>query len=639
MTEKTGSDCKEGLYTFGPIIHNPQVVTKLESKNIKSVDSLEKAQNGHLVIRSHGVAPDVIDRADKLGIKVYDATCPFVKKAQKLAQQYGEKGYQIIIVGDGQHPEVQGIVGWAGKDSIVVENKEQARELPNFDKVAVVAQTTQTADNFKQIVHVIDEKANEVQICNTICDSTQQRQNAAIKLAKLVDVVLVVGGKNSANTKKLALICQQAGTTAYHIETSQEIKEEWFKGVSKVGITAGASTPGWILEEVMAKMNDVNDGLKEFQRGDIISGKVIQVSDNEVMVDVGGKSEGIIPLSELSLKNIESPAEETSVGDEIDVYVIKAENEEGNPILSKKRADRQMAWDSVEEAFNDQKVIEAEVISVVKGGILVDLGVRGFLPASLIDRGYVENLEQYVGQKLQVKVIELDKEKNKIILSRKVVLDEENEKLKAETWDTLEEGQTKKGIVRRLTDFGAFVDLGGVDGLLHVSELSWGRVGHPQDVLSVGDEVEVFILGIDKDKGKVSLGMKQLQENPWSKVEEKYTEGSIVSGKVVRMAPFGVFVELEPGVEGLVHISQISHEHIGTPDEAVSTDQEVNVKVLSVDKKEQRISLSIKETTESKKSEEVNNYIEEQQKEEGSGVTIGDIFGDLLEEAKKDGKK
>ncbi|MGF7185017.1 4-hydroxy-3-methylbut-2-enyl diphosphate reductase [Desulfitispora alkaliphila] len=640
IAEDASEKGKKKLFTYGPIIHNPQAVERLEKKNVKPLDNLDSAENQRLIIRSHGVAPEVMDQASKLNIEIYDATCPFVQKAQRLAQKYGEEQYKVAILGDERHPEVQGIYGWAGSNAFIVENPQQAEKLPNMDKVALIAQTTQTAENFNQVVEILRGKCKTLEICNTICDATKQRQEAAVELAKQVDVMLVVGGKNSSNTKKLAQICKNSGSTTYHIEDAKELKKYWFHGAQTVGITAGASTPGWILEEVAEKMNEMETNLKELTRGDIITGKVVQVTENDVMVDVGGKSEGIIPKTEVSLKNVDDPSTEVAVGDEIQVYIIKVENEEGNPILSKKRADRKLAWDKVEQLFEEKSVVETEALSVVKGGILVDLGIKGFLPASLVDRGYVDNLEQFVGQKLQVKIIEFDKENNKVVVSRKVLLDEEHEKAKEKTWEALEEGQVKKGTVQRITDFGAFVDLGGVDGLLHVSELSWGRVDHPKEVLSEGQELDVFVIKVDQDKGKVSLGLKQLKDNPWNSVADKYKEGSVLTGKVMRLAPFGAFVELEPGVEGLVHISQISQEHIGTPDEALEVGQEVKVKVLGVDEKEQRISLSIKEAVESKKSDEVKTYMDNQDNKDGeTGVTLGDLFGDILKEAKKDDKK
>jgi 4-hydroxy-3-methylbut-2-enyl diphosphate reductase len=371
-----------------------------------------------------------------------------------------------------------------------------------------------------------------------------------------------------------------------------------------------------------------------FEKGDIITGKVAQVDEDQILVDIGGKSEGIVPKGEISATG---DALDLKPGDEIEVFVIKSENEEGHPILSIRRADRLKAWEAIEDAFEKATEMAGKAVEVVKGGILVDIGIRGFVPASLIDRGYVENLEEYVGKDLRVKIIELDRVKNKVVLSQKVILDEEFDKQKQETWNNIEVGQVRKGVVQRITNFGAFVDIGGVDGLLHVSEISWGRVDHPKDILQEGQEIDVTILGANKDSEKVSLGLKQLQDNPWKVAAAKYPAGSIVNGKVLRIAPFGAFVEIEPGVEGLVHISQLSEEHVEKTEDVLSVGDKVEVKIIGVDTEAQKMSLSVKEAQPKKpvtpkpKEERIEEYITTND----SGFTIGDLYGDLLKGSKK----
>jgi 4-hydroxy-3-methylbut-2-enyl diphosphate reductase len=383
-------------------------------------------------------------------------------------------------------------------------------------------------------------------------------------------------------------------------------------------------------EEVEAQMAE---SMKKLRRGDIVRGTVVQVNENEVLVDIGGKCEGIIPVGELSQRKITHPGEIVQVGQEIDVFVLRTEDEEGHPVLSKKRADRKQAWEHLEEAYNNHIDLEADVVEVVKGGLLVDVGVRGFIPASLVERGYVESLNDYLGKSLRLRVIELDRTKNKVVLSRKVILDEEYERQRRETWETLEEGQHRQGIVRRLTNFGAFVDIGGVDGLLHVSELSWGRVEHPRDVLKEGQEIEVIVLGVDREHEKVSLGLKQLQPNPWDTAADRYLVGSVVTGKVLRLAPFGVFVEVEPGIEGLVHISQLADHHVAKAEDVVTVGDQIPVKVLSVDEKAQRMSLSLREArretyAEPPEEENIRNNNE-------AGPKLGDLFGNLFEDKSK----
>jgi 4-hydroxy-3-methylbut-2-enyl diphosphate reductase len=634
----------EKVYTLGPLIHNPQAVAKLAQQGVASIESLAEIEHGELIIRSHGVTPQILAAGAEKGLKMHDATCPFVKKAQQLAYEHAEEGYRVIVVGDPDHPEVQGILGWAGVGALVADNSEAVNLLGNYDKICVIAQTTQSPEKFHQIVDMLRSKAKEIKICNTICSATRKRQEAAKELAWQSEVMIVVGGKNSSNTNKLAQICTGTGTPTYHVEDASELEADWFKGVSQVGVTAGASTPDWLLEEVIGKMTEFNqeetkqeenaaEQLTAFERGDIITGTVVQINEKNVLVDVGGKSEGIIPLSELSLKDIESPAGEINVGEVVDLYVIKTENEEGVPILSKRRADRLKTWEKLEKAHAAGEVIEGKAEQVVKGGLLVDIGLRGFMPASLIEIGYVENMENYVGKTIRFKVVELDKEKNKIILSQKVVLEEEAEKKKANIFNNLAVGQTVTGTVRRLTNFGAFVDVGGVDGLLHISELSWGRVNNPKDVLTEGEQIDVYVLAIDKNKGKISLGLKQLLPNPWQKAGGKYRPGQVIEGKIARIVSFGVFVELETGVEGLVHISQLAREHVNRPEDVVAVGQIVKAKVLDVDVANERISLSIKDAAGEVKDKDVEAFMEKN--EHTSGVTLGELFGDIFKETKK----
>ncbi|MBP7332271.1 MAG: bifunctional 4-hydroxy-3-methylbut-2-enyl diphosphate reductase/30S ribosomal protein S1 [Firmicutes bacterium] len=638
---------KGPVSTLGPLVHNPQVVASLVEKGISVIDDVKDIQEGALVIRSHGVSPDVLVQARERGINIIDATCPNVRRAQELAGELTEQGYQVVVVGDRGHPEVQGIVGWTNGKAVVVENPEEAALLDSEAKLGIIAQTTQMQENLDAIVAVIQEKGIGYKLCNTICSATSQRQAAALKLAGDVGVMIVAGGANSANTRKLASICRKSGAATYLIETADELDPAWFQGVTTAGLTAGASTPDWIIEEVRKRMDEFVDldgqeqeqeeGMKDtvevkaVRPGEIVKGTVVHVSPDEVMVDIGAKSEGVVPIRELSCCEVNSPQDIVKVGDEIDVYVLKAEDNEGRLILSKEKADTEKSWGKLEEAMDAAESVEGVVRDVVKGGLIVDIGVRAFLPASLVERGYVEDLTKYLGQTITCRVIEMNRGRKKVILSRKALLEEEYVRLRQEMMENLQENQVVKGIVRRLTNFGAFVDIGGVDGLLHISEMSWHRINHPSEVVKVNDEIEVMVLRIDREKEKISLGLKQVLPNPWDTVEQRYPVDSIVTAKVVRLAPFGAFVQLEPGVEGLVHISHLADRHIARPDEVVTEGEEINVKVLNIDTGEKRIRLSIREVDRGKQQREYRESTVIQVQEPADVVTIGDMVGDLFD--------
>ncbi|WP_018085168.1 bifunctional 4-hydroxy-3-methylbut-2-enyl diphosphate reductase/30S ribosomal protein S1 [Desulfurispora thermophila] len=666
------------VYTYGQLIHNQQEVARLAGQGIHAVDSLDQVPEGSLlIIRSHGVGPEVLTAAAARKITVLDATCPFVSNVQKKAREMAQQGYQVIVVGNASHPEVQGIVAWTGHQALVVADAEQIRAIQPAARVGVVAQTTIAQQNLAAVVAALVPVVRELKLANTVCQATRERQQAAEQLASRVDLMLVVGGRNSANTTKLATVCAQTGTETHHVETAAELDRAWFTGKRTVGITAGASTPDWLIQEVETRVKElvemtgseevmVNEiptstatqestaettpeenmkeamDVKTVHYGEIIPGTVVQIRHDEVLVDIGAKSEGFIPLKELSCYEVNSPQDVVSVGDVIDVFVMRSEDSEGRVMLSKQRADAEKAWAKLQENLQTGETVTGIVREVVKGGLLVDIGVRAFLPASLVERGYVEDLSKYLGMEIQARVIEVNKARKKVVLSRKAVLEEEYARKRQELLDSLQEGAVVRGTVRRLTSFGAFVDLGGVDGLLHVSEMAWYRVGHPSEVVNVGDEIEVKVLKVDRENEKISLGLKQVLPNPWDNVAEKYPPGSIVKAKVMRLASFGAFVQLEPGVEGLVHISHLSTRHVEKPEDVVQEGEEVNVKVLDVNPEEKRIRLSIREVVreqekrqparEAQAGKQAESQVEQpaEQAEQGN-VTIGEIVGDIFE--------
>lgn len=622
--------------SLGPLIHNQQVVERMAERGIQVVNALEETKPDQaMIIRSHGVAPYVYQEAEKKGIQVVDATCPFVQKAQRLAAEAAQVG-QVVVVGDKHHPEVQGILGWAGDQAIPIQTVEEAKELMFYPRLAVLAQTTQPAENFERIVEELKVHTVQLTVHNTICNATADRQKVARELAEKVDVMVVVGGRNSANTRKLAGICAER-TTTHLIETADELETIWFQGATVAGLTAGASTPDWIIEEVYEKMSEMNEkemdmagweeSFQAIHRGARVSGKIVKITNDEVFVDIGWKSEGVIPVNELTIARQTRPEDVVAIGDEISAVVIRVENEEGHTVLSKRKADEAGAVERLEKCAETKEEIQAKVVEVVKGGLVVDIGMRGFVPASQVQLGFVEDLNQFLGQTLRLRVIEFDPSKRKVVLSQKAILAEEQDVKRNHLMETLAEGDVVRGVVRRLTNFGAFVDIGGIDGLLHISDMAYTRIKHPSDMLNIGDEVEVQVLKIEKQTGKVSLGLKQLKVSPWMQAAEKYPVGALVNGKVVRLAPFGAFVQLEDGIDALVHISQLADHRVNKVEDVVKVGDMVSAKVIECKPEEKRISLSIREAIADAGKAQDAEVLAAQP--ESAPVTIGDALGNL----------
>ncbi|NCB78192.1 MAG: bifunctional 4-hydroxy-3-methylbut-2-enyl diphosphate reductase/30S ribosomal protein S1 [Negativicutes bacterium] len=613
--------------TLGPIIHNPQVVERLQKQGVGVASSLAEFSTGTVVIRSHGVGPSVYQEAESKGLSVVDATCPHVQKAQQAAARFFQEGRQVIIIGEQRHPEVQSILEWAQRQAKVVENKEEAEALPEYEKIGVVSQTTFATDLFAELVAIVSAKSADTVVDRTICAATEQRQQAALQLASQAQIIIVVGGKNSANTNRLAELCARAGTKVYHIETAEELQPAWFIDVDTAGVTAGASTPDWIIEEVCRKMQDFNEMLaqtaEKIERGMVIKGTVVGIRRDEVFVDIGYKAEGVIPLKELAYPAPAQASDLVKDGEEIDVYVLNADNEDGQVLLSKRRADEQVAWNRLEEALEQKSPLQVTVTAEVKGGLSVAVfGIRGFIPASHIDLRFVGDLGEYIGQTIQVVPIEIDRGKKRIVLSRKIILESERKQKEEEIYGSIEPNQVVHGVVRRLTDFGAFVDIGGVDGLIHISDLSWHHVKSPQEVVQVGDEVDVLVLKVDAAAKRISLSLKQTQRDPWMDAVEELQEGMLVKGVVTKLMPFGAFVKIHGDIEGLVHISEMAEQRINKPEEVVSIGQEVVVKVIRVEKEQKRIGLSISQAQQETEREEFSSFIDTQA--EPAQATIGE---------------
>jgi 4-hydroxy-3-methylbut-2-enyl diphosphate reductase len=621
-----------GAVTLGPIIHNPQMVEMLAQKGIGIAHDINTVDKNTVILRSHGVGPQVYSTAKEHGLKVVDATCPHVKKAQLAAKALNEQGYYIIIVGEKNHPEVKSIFEWSGEDVSIVENPEEASALPNFNRLGIVSQTTFSGALFEVIIAILRQKSPEIKINRTICNATDLRQSETAEIAKQTDIMIVVGGKNSANTTRLTEISKQAGCETYHIETAAELNIQWFLGKKSAGITAGASTPSWLIEEVYQKMQEFNEALdpalKTLEAGQIIQGKVAGIRKDEVFVDIGYKAEGVIPLAELAFPVPEKAADVVSEGQVIDVYVIEAENAEGNVKLSKTQADKIVAWDKLATASEKQETVEAKVVETVKGGVSASVfGIRGFIPASQMDIRYVEDLGTYVGMTVEALIIELDQSKQRVVLSRRSLLEKRRQEVENKIYESLTPGTVMKGKVSRITDFGAFIDIGGIEGLVHISDLSWERVKHPSDVVAIGDEVEVYVLKVDPKARRISLSLKQRQHDPWFDRSSKIINGTIVTGKVTKIMKFGAFVDIGQGMEGLVHLSELADRRVATAEEVVQPGQQVQVKILNVDKASKKISLSIKQAQEDAERAEYQKYLNQQP---ALSVTLGDKLAHLL---------
>ncbi|SHJ55183.1 4-hydroxy-3-methylbut-2-enyl diphosphate reductase [Geosporobacter subterraneus DSM 17957] len=619
------------IYTYGPLIHNPQVVQKLESMGVQSIDDIQDGKNSIVIIRSHGIPLEVYEKAKANHVEIIDATCPFVRKVQRIVHEYHQKGYSIVIIGDPNHPEVIGINGWCENKAHILNHVSQVESLPFMDKLCIVAQTTITSELWNAIVEELEHKAAVVEPFNTICIATRERQSSCASVAQQVDAMIVIGGYHSSNTQKLLQISEKYCKYTYHVETAEDLPMDILKKMNKIGVTAGASTPDWIIKEVIEKMSsmdqnnnemmnmmeEIENSLRVPRRGQTIKGKVIHVTDSEIMVNIGYKSDGIIPKQEISNDLSVNPRELVKEGDEIEVYVLKTDDGEGNVLLSKKRIDAEKGWETLGEAVSKGTTLQAKVVEVVKGGVIAVINeLRGFIPASQLSTSYVNNLNDFLGKQLAVNVIDFNRDKRKIVFSHRSVLEKENVEKRRTLWQNIQKGNVIEGEVKRLTNFGAFVDIGGIDGLIHISDLSWGRISQPSEVVKVGDHIKVVVLDFDQDKNKISLGLKQITQEPWENIHKKYNAGDIVEGKVVRLADFGAFVELEPGLDGLVHISQISNKHIAKPSQEVHIGQKVNVKILEINEEAKRISLSIKEANEPETVEIVNQE---------EPTTIGDI--------------
>lgn len=611
------------IYTLGPLIHNKDAVEFLMDNEIYpiKIEAVASLNEGDVVlIRSHGVTPEVFDVLKKEGIIVINATCPYVSNIQQKVKKYYDMGYSVLIVGDENHPEVVGINGWCNNSAIIAKDGSELAKLPK--KLCVVSQTTEKQENWESVLSYVVKKCKEVVAFNTICNATEVRQKAAEELSKEVDMMIVVGGLNSSNTTKLYEISKNNCPNTIHVENWSQINESTLKGkdINKIGVTAGASTPNWIIEEVIKNMSneetmeinelnmDINEQLAFMEQnnmeivvGKVVRGKIISVNDKEVYVSLSSKYEGYLPKSEVTKDDSARLTDIFKIDDEVEAKIVRRKNEDGYVVLSRFEIEKDQSLKEIRAAFENGSAIKVIVREAVSGGLVASFkGVRVFIPASHIELYHIDNLTQYVGKEFEVKLIEFKEERrgSKIIASRRELQKFEKNKQAEETWESLLEGAKVTGEVKRLTSFGAFVDINGVDGLLHISELSYGRVNKASDMLKIGDKIEVYVLSADKETRKVSLSLKRLTEDPWSNIEVKYPIDSVVLGKVVRFASFGVFVELEPGIDALVHISKISNKRIEKPSDALKIGEMIKAKIIEVNTEAKKIGLSIRDVEE-----------------------------------------
>lgn len=614
--------------TLGPIIHNPHMVAELAERGVEIADTPNdlSSMDRTLVIRSHGVPQSVIDEIEQKGISYENATCPFVSKIHQIVKDNSREGKVVLIAGDENHPEVQGIVGHCEGEHYIFKNYEDLgkllKKLENIENISicVVAQTTYDVKEWKNCLKLLKKVYTNAKIFDTICSATSIRQSEAEELASISDIMVVIGGRQSSNTAKLFSVCKSNCERTYLIESVAELDDIALIDADIIGITAGASTPARIIKEVFNTMTEniektentaenfaelLEESLKNFNTDEKVHGVVVGIAPNEVYVDVGRKQAGFIPLAELSNDPNAKAEDLVKIGDELDLLIMRTNDQEGTIMLSKKRLDAIKGWDEIIKANEEDTPVTGFVTDVVKGGIIaVANGVRVFIPASQATATRGEPLENLLKKEVSFKIIEVNKGRRRAVGSIRAILKEERQKLADKFWETAEIGKKYTGTVKSLTSYGAFVDIGGIDGMIHISELSWGRIKHPSEVVKVGDTVEVYIKDLDREKGKISLGYKNTEDNPWEILKRDYPEGTVTEATIVGMTDFGAFANILPGIDGLIHISQISTERIEKPQDVLKIGDKVTVKITKIDFDKKRISLSIRELLEDKKSEE-----------------------------------
>ena len=642
--------------TLGPLIHNPVVIEDLEKKGVRILKSPEQAEKGStVVVRTHGIGRSVMQELSATGAEICDATCPFVKKIHRIVSENSSKDIPVLMAGDSDHPEVMGIMGYCNGECFTFKNAAELRDI--FEKhpelsqkrITVVSQTTFSVKEWEESSKIINLLCTNANVFDTICNATQDRQHEATELSARADIMIIIGGLESSNTAKLKAVCEKNCRT-YLVERAAELKNIDFSGCNFIGVTAGASTPARIIKEVLCNMSEIlNEQPIELEEGAVeqktdvaddaavveltqgassaqpeevpsndssdeqdfsqaleeslsnmnndqkVKGVVMGFSPTEIQVDIGRKHAGYIPMDEYSADPVADPRKELKVGDEIDLIIMKTNDVEGTVMLSKRRYDAMKAWSDIVDAAETDKVFDGVVTDVVKGGVIaVTNGVRVFIPGSLATASRNEPLDDLLRKNVQFRIIEVNRFKRRAVGSIRAVLKEAKKAAEEAFWAQAEVGQKYTGTVKSLTAYGAFVDIGGVDGMIHISELSWKRIKHPSEVLSVGDEVEVYIKALDTEKKKISLGYRKDEDNPWEILRKNYPEGTVIEAEVVSLTDFGAFARVIPGIDGLIHISQIADRRIDKPSDVLKIGDKVQVKIIGIDFDKKRVSLSIR---------------------------------------------
>ena len=615
LVEKAAQEGRK-VATLGPIIHNRHVVDKFEKMGVRVIETPEEALPGEtVIIRSHGISRAVYERLEAQKVEIIDATCPFVKRIHTIVSRACEEGRLPIIIGTPTHPEVEGIAGWC-KDFRVFQDASELEKWVADEKISsnlaicMVSQTTSTESLWKLCGEFAKKQFTNLKIFDTICRATEYRQSEAAELSGVCQAMVVVGDPKSSNTGRLAMICREHCDRVFLVDNATELKAEDFSGVTDVGITAGASTPAWIIKEVNKTMSEITNAeavqeenfaelleqsIKTLNTGDKVVGTVTGIGNTEVQVDLGTKHAGYIPYDEVSNDPSVKPEDILKVGDEIEVFVVRVNDQEGTVQLSKKKLDGLKVWDDMAAWVEDKTTVEGVITEENKGGLVANVkGIRVFIPASQSGIAKGGDMAGMVGKTVQMKITEVNRARRRVIGSIRAVSSEARKAAQEKIWSEIEVGKKYHGVVKSLTSYGAFVDIGGVDGMVHVSELSWNRIKTPADVVKVGDEIDVYVISFDPEKHKISLGYKTAEMNPWNQFMTNYAVGDVVDAKIVKLMTFGAFAEILPGVDGLIHISQIADRRIGKPEDVLSEGQDVKVKITDVDAENKRISLSIR---------------------------------------------
>ena len=638
-------DDGQKVCTLGPIIHNPQLVADLESKGVRVIEDISQAKEDEiLVIRSHGVPEEIMKRAEASSVKTVDATCPFVSKIHKIVKETSADGQPVLIAGDENHKEVIGIIGHTDGKAFVFEDEKSLENLidsnPNIKEqtITVVAQTTFNKKTWEKCEKILKKHCTNARIFGTICNATSMRQTEAAELSRLNDTMIVIGGRHSSNTRKLYDVCSENCKNTFQIETASELEAHFFKASKSIGVVAGASTPAAIIKEVIKTMTEnlkpveeqtevtevVQKSFEEMTDEEAfeasldslnsdkkVKGVVVQVTPTEILVDYSRGLTGYVTAEEYSYDRTLDLTKEVKVGDELDLIIMKTDDMEGTAMLSKRRYDAIAGWDKIVAAKESGEVLNGTVTEVIKGGVVVVAdSMRIFVPASQATLSKNDSLDELKGKEVSFRIIEIGRRRRAIGSIRSVLREQRKEEMQ-KFWDEINVGDRFTGTVKSLTGYGAFVDLGGVDGMIHVSELSWQRIKNPSEVVLVGDTVEVYVKAVDKEKRKISLGYKKEEENPWTIFQNSFSVGDTAKVTIVSMTTYGAFARVIPGIDGLIHISQIANKHVAKPQDELTVGQEVEAKITEVDLDKKRVSLSIRALLEPEVSEQPQEAAED----------------------------